>query len=381
MEKEKINWVKLKMVPEIGPICFQKLMGYFSTPANVVASSLSEVEQVEGLSRKKALTIWNSLKNIDIDAELKLIEENKIKIVTFEDRDYPVNLKSIYDPPFLLYVKGDFLFKDNLSISIVGSRKATPYGKTVAEKISRDLAALDITVVSGLARGIDTHAHKGAIAGGGRTVAVLGSGLSVIYPRENKDLELLISQQGALISEFSMASLPLRPNFPIRNRIISGLSLGTVIVEAREKSGALITADLALQQGREVFAVPGNIFSKYSQGPHNLIKTGAKLVGTIADVIEEIKVFSEISNRLLSENKGISDLKLNSKKTTQNSVCSLNQKEQKIYDCVWWEPIAIDTIVQKCNFPVKDISSSLMFMEIKGLITQISGKMFVRKEF
>ncbi|MCK4532967.1 DNA-processing protein DprA [bacterium] len=370
MKREKIDWIKLKMVPEIGPICFQKLMKYFFSPANVVSSSLSELENVEGIGKRRARTIWDNLKNVNIETELKLIEEHKIKIVTFNDSDYPVNLKSIYDPPFLLYMKGEFLSRDDLSIAVVGSRKATPYGRMVAEKISRDLVSMGITVISGLARGIDTLAHKGALAGGGRTIAVLGNGLSMIYPKENKDLGDTISQQGAVVSEFSMESLPERTNFPIRNRIISGLSLGTIVVEAVEKSGALITANLALQQGREVFAIPGNIFSRYSQGSHGLIKEGAKLVENVNDVIEEIKVFSKNFNIESREE---------SNKTIQTPICSLNQKEQKIYDCVLWEPVPIDVIVQKCDLPVKDISSSLMLMEIKGLIKQVSGKMFIRK--
>ncbi len=370
MKKEKIDWIKLKMVSEIGPICFQKLMKHFFSPINVISSSLSELENVEGIGKKKARIIWDNLKNVDIETELKLIEEYKIKIVTFNDSDYPVNLKSIYDPPFLFYMKGEFLSKDDFSIAIVGSRKATPYGKMVAEKIGRDLAAMGITVISGLARGIDTYAHKGALAGRGRTIAVLGNGLSMIYPKENKDLGKAISQQGAVVSEFSMESLPDRTNFPIRNRIISGLSLGTIVVEAVEKSGALITANLALQQGREVFAIPGNIFSKYSQGGHGLIKAGAKLVENVNDVIEEIKVFSKNLNIKSKEEPN---------KTIQTPIYSLNRKEQKIYNCVWWEPVPIDVIVQKCNLPVKDISSSLMLMEIKGLIKQVSGKMFIRK--
>ena len=370
MKKEKTDWIKLKMVPEIGPICFQKLMKYFLSPANVISSSLSELENVEGIGEKRARIIWDNLKNVDIETELKLIEEHQIKIVTFNDSDYPVILKSIYDPPFLLYMKGEFLSRDDLSIAVVGSRKATPYGRMAAEKISRDLVSMGITVISGLARGIDTHAHKGALAGGGRTIAVLGNGLAMTYPKENKDLGDAISQQGAVVSEFSMKSLPDRTNFPIRNRIISGLSLGTIVVEAVEKSGALITANLALQQGREVFAIPGNIFSRYSQGAHGLIKEGAKLVENVNDVIEEIRGFSKNLNIEGREK---------SNKTIQTPICSLNQKEQKIYDCVLWEPVPIDEIVQKCNLPVKDISSSLMIMEIKGLIKQVSGKMFIRK--
>lgn len=380
MEKETIDWIKLKMVPEIGTIYFKKLMNRFSTPSNVLSASLTELEKVEGISKEKARNTWKGLKNIDIENELRLIEKHKVKIITLNDKDYPVNLKSIYDPPFLFYLKGKLLFKDNISIAIVGTRKATVYGKMVAEKISRELSKMDITVVSGLARGIDTVAHKGALTEGGRTIAVLGNGLSVTYPKENKDLEVTISQQGAVISEFPISSFPERTNFPIRNRIISGLSLGTIVVEADKKSGALITADLALQQGREVFAVPGNIFSRYSKGTHNLIKQGAKLVQDVGDIVEEIKSLQENLNILMSRSKDHSDSELDLKKTTKSRSRLLNSNEQKIYDCIWWEPVHIDSIVQKCDLPIKDISSSLMTMEMKGLVKQISGKMFIRKE-
>ncbi len=230
--------------------------------------------------------------------------------------------------------------------------------------------------MSGLAQGIDTEAHKWAIAGGGRTIAVLGNGLSLNYPRQNKDLQTAISKQGAVISEFSMTSAPERINFPIRNRIISGLSFGTIVVEAKEKSGALITANFALQQGREVFAIPGSIFSKYSRGTNNLIKQGAKLVQDVDDVLEEIKHLTSSADVALSKLKDDSELN----KTIEKRNSPLNLEEQKVYDCIQWEPVHIDVVVQMCGLSVQYIAACLLNMEMKGLVKQVSGKKFIRRE-
>ncbi len=218
-----------------------------------------------------------------------LSKENKTRTLSFSDKGYPTNLKYIYDPPPTLYVKGNILPEDNIAIAIIGSRRATYYGLKNAENLSFELAAGGITIISGLARGVDSAAHRGALKAGGRTIAVLGSGLNIIYPPENEKLAREILQCGAVISEFPQGTAPLRQNFPRRNRIISGLSLGVVVVEAAKRSGALITANLALEQGREVFALPGKIDSFTSRGTHDLIKQGAKLVESAEDIIEELE--------------------------------------------------------------------------------------------
>lgn len=223
---------------------------------------------------------------------------NKIKTLGFQDKDYPVNLRYIYQPPSTIYLRGELLLEDNIAIAIVGSRKATDYGLRNAERLGFELASRGVTVVSGLARGIDTAAHKGALRARGRTIAVLGSGLDVIYPPENKKLAEAITQYGAVISEFTPDAPPTRYNFPQRNRIISGLALGVVIVEAAKRSGSLITADFALEQGREVFALPGEIGSFTSEGTHNLIKQGAKLVQSIDDIIDELEALKELTKDL-----------------------------------------------------------------------------------
>jgi len=220
---------------------------------------------------------------------MKTLNNNKIKILHLQDKDYPENLKHIYQPPSTIYVRGELLPEDSIAVAIVGSRRATYYGLKNAQELGCKLASCGVTVVSGLARGIDTAAHKGALAAGGRTIAVLGSGLDVIYPPENKQLAEDITKSGAVISEFAPNTRPTRYNFPKRNRIISGLTLGVVIVEADKRSGSLITANFALGQGREVFALPGKIDSATSCGTHDLIKQGAKLVGSVEDIIEELE--------------------------------------------------------------------------------------------
>ncbi|NQT23051.1 MAG: DNA-protecting protein DprA [Candidatus Omnitrophica bacterium] len=238
-----------------------------------------------------------------LDKEIELIEKLGIKVITIDDKEYPSNLKHIYNPPKVLYVKGKIVPKDHYSIAVVGARKSSTYGRETAARLARELAEKSITVVSGMARGIDTYAHRGALESGGRTIAVLGCGINIIYPPENKSLMEEISKSGAVISEFPINTPPLRRNFPMRNRIISGLSFGVVVVEAAEKSGSLITASLALEQGREVFSVPGRVDTRLSRGTLALIKEGAKLVENVDDILEEVKA------------QGIENLELQLKKT------------------------------------------------------------------
>ncbi|UCB57420.1 MAG: DNA-processing protein DprA [Candidatus Omnitrophota bacterium] len=234
---------------------------------------------------------------------MRFPSSNKIKTLSLNDKEYPANLRYIYSPPLALYVKGNILAEDSIALAIVGSRKASYYGLKNAESLGFKLASQGITIISGLARGIDTAAHRGALAAGGRTIAVLGSGLNIIYPRQNKGLAEEISKNGAVISEYAQDTPPLRQNFPRRNRIISGLSLGVVVVEAAKRSGALITADFALEQGREVFALPGKIDSFTSAGTHELIKDGAKLVESTEDIIEELEALKHSSLNLDNKQK------------------------------------------------------------------------------
>jgi len=300
-----------------------------------------------------------------LDKELTLIKKHNIKLLTIDNDEYPSSLKYIDDPPYIIYIKGDIKKEDSLSIAVVGCRKPTIYGKMTCEKITSELVKTGFTVVSGLARGIDTIAHKVAVEHGKRTIAVLGSGLLNIYPYENKKLSSEIEKNGAILSEFSLLTKPERFNFPRRNRIISGLSLGTLVVEAGELSGALITARFALEQGREVFAIPGNINSLSSKGTNSLIKSGAKLVENVDDIIEELK-------NILPEEF------INKKGQSELSNIKLTDIENKIYSLLSDEPQHIDSLLRKSNITINLLSSTLINLEIKGFIKQYPGKMFVK---
>ncbi len=298
------------------------------------------------------------------EKELEEIKrDGAIDIITFEDKNYPELLKKISDPPLLLYVKGEIPKEQN--IAVVGSRDSSPYGNKIAWVLSKDLAENDFTIISGLAMGIDTQAHKGAIDGQGKTVAVLGSGLKWIYPEENKELYSIIHQNGAIISEFPLHQKPDRFNFPRRNRIISGLSLGTVVIEAGNRSGALITASFALEQGREVFAVPGPISDRMSEGTNRLIKQGAKLVQDIDDILEELN-FHKTKKRVL----------FSSKKEENKKREELTQEEKKILDLMNVEPINVDIICDKTKIKINHLERILMLLEIKGYVEQVPGHKF-----
>ncbi len=287
------------MVGEIGSIRLGKLLKYFGQPENILKAPVEKLMAVSGIGREIASKIC-SLKKEDLDKELALAKKLALRIMTYEDEGYPENLKNIYDPPIVLYVKGELKAEDKFSLGIVGSRRASYYGLNSAEKFAYELSEKGFTIVSGMARGIDTYAHKGALKANGRTIAIMGSGFSHIYPPENKKLAEKIAECGAVISEFPCDAKPLPQNFPQRNRVISGLSLGLLVVEAARNSGALITADFALEQGREVFALPGKVDSNTSFGTNGLIKQGAKLVSGVDDIVEEFdlnNVFSSCAMR------------------------------------------------------------------------------------
>ena len=295
-----------------------------------------------------------------------LSAKNKIRALRLTDEGYPTNLKYIYDPPPTLYIKGNIIPQDNIAIAIVGSRQASYYGLKNAQELAFELALKNITIISGLARGVDSAAHRGALKAKGRTIAVLGSGLNMIYPVENKGLAEEISQNGAVISEFSQDTPPHRQNFPRRNRIISGLSLGVLVVEAAKRSGALITVGFALEQGREVFALPGKIDSFTSQGTHDLIKQGAKLVESTEDIIEELEPLrSSQTNQTRSESKT---------KIEPN----LPQEQKQVYSCLSCEPLHIDELAQKANLSYGRLLTCLLKLEYKKLVKELPGKAFVR---
>lgn len=294
MTEKARSWIALNLIRGLEPVKLRNLISRFGSPEGVLNACVDELLEVEGIDKVLARDIIKCDKSPELTREMYLIKKHDVRIITIDDKEYPLNLKFTFNPPLVLYVKGGLIPDDNVSIAIVGSRKATDYGKAITEKLTGELAKNNITVVSGLARGIDTYAHKGTLAKGARTIAVLGSGLGFIYPPENRVLAEEIAKNGAVISEFPMTTRPEKANFPRRNRLISGLSLGTVVIEAAQKSGSLITAAYALEQGRDVFAVPGSIYSDYSKGTHKLIKQGAKLTENINDIIEEIDSFKEV---------------------------------------------------------------------------------------
>lgn len=357
--------LQLNMVQDVGTIKLKALLDYFGTAHKILSASRNELMKVAGIGAAIAEGIVKVSK-ADFEEELKLIRKYNIKIVTLFDNAYPENLKQIYDPPIVLYIKGDLLPEDKNAIAIVGSRRASFYGLSTAEDLAYKLSSRGITIVSGMARGIDTASHKGALKAGGRTMAVLGSGLANIYPSENRKLSEEIAKNGVLISEFPIKTSPHRQNFPQRNRIISGLSLGVVIVEAAKRSGALITADMALEQGREVFAVPGKISSVTSLGTHSLIRQGAKLAATVDDIIEELKI--ELKPNLIRQDK---DDSIKSSK--------LEEVEQVMFKLLTDEPKHIDELSQVSSVPVNKVSGILVRLQIKGFIKELPGKMFVKR--
>ncbi|MBW2036378.1 MAG: DNA-protecting protein DprA [Deltaproteobacteria bacterium] len=357
------HWLALKSVPGIGNRLFLQLVKEFGTPEKVFTASAGELLKVEGVNNHLSSVIHNYKVPAQVEEDLNLVKKSGFKIITFSDPDYPSLLRHIHDPPPVLYIYGK-LRPDSLNIAIVGSRNATSYGRTVTERLSGDLARRGFTVVSGMAQGIDSAAHIGALSAGGETIAVLGCGLGTIYPAQNKGLFHRIAQSGAVISEFPFLTPPEAHNFPIRNRIISGLSLGTVVVEATNKSGSLITARLAAEQGREVFAVPGSVTSFKSMGTHRLIKEGVKLVENVNDIIEELNIQQAMPPALHEEVQHI----------------LLSADEEKILNELGPYPIHIDKLVRQVSFSAGKVSSLLLQLELKGLVTQSPGKLFTRVE-
>jgi len=355
--------INLNAVPGVGSTRLRALVAHYRTTENIFKASIKELSSVDGIDYKTAKNILGYTNFKFGEYQVKKAEADGIKIVSFWDEKYPENLKRIYDPPVCLYIKGELKKQDRFAISIVGSRLPTSYGKIVVEKFSKDLVKKGITIVSGLARGIDTLSHWAALQGEGRTYAVLGSGLDKIYPPENKKLAENIYKHGALISEFCLGTAPDAKNFPRRNRIIAGLSLGTIVVEAGIKSGALLTANYALEQNREIFAVPGSIISTRSAGTNQLIKDGANLVSNVNDVISELEP----------------KLKFLLKKEPENNIPkNLSEIEEKILKALSDKPIHIDKLSPKIGKSTAEVLSLLLPLEFKDLVKQLPGKLFVR---
>ncbi len=360
MEK-LLPWFVLKSVPGIGNHLFKRLIDRFKSPGLVFEASSEDLLQVAGMSHRLVSAIMRCKISDQVKKDLDLVMKKGYKIVTMSDPDYPPLLLQIPDPPPFLYVFGR-LDGSIKNIAVVGSRNATGYGISTTRRLCANLASLEITIVSGMAIGIDTAAHEGALAAGGKTIAVLGSGFERIYPAENLKLFYKIAESGAVISEFSLITEPEAYNFPIRNRIISGISLGTVVVEATKRSGSLITARFAAEQNREVFAVPGSIQSFKSTGTHTLIKQGAKLVEHAQDIVEEL---SHV---------------INSHSVNQNEVTDelppLSSEESSVFKALGPYPVHIDDLVRKLSMEPGKLSSALLRLELKGIVHQAPGKLF-----
>lgn len=362
MRDKKEFYVWLSTINGIGYKNFIKLVDYFGSAEEVYRASKNELSNFLGQGK-----VYNNIieaQKQDPYEYMDRLKKLNVKVLTLDCEEYPDELKNIFDPPPVLYVRGNINSKDKLAIAMVGSRNATSYGKHMAEKISYELAKRGITIVSGMARGIDSFSHIGAIKARGRTIAVLGCGINIPYPKENEKLMYEIIENGAVISEFPLDCAPLSGNFPARNRIISGLSLGVLVVEAGVKSGSLITAKFALEQGREIFAIPGNATSAYSKGTNELIKQGAKLVNNVNDILEEFNLRIDIRER-------INDSMIN----------TLKSDERKIYDFISVCTRDVNEIIEYSGLTAGKVNYILSMLAIKDLIVKLPGNKYEKKYF
>jgi DNA processing protein len=358
IEQDIRYWVGFNKVPGIGAARLRALLDYFGDLETAWRASAHDLRQA-GLDRRSVTNLLRERERLDLDAEVARLQRAQIGVLTWDDPDYPSNLAQVYNAPPLLYVRGRIEKRDEWAVAVVGTRRASVYGKEAARMLGRDLAQAGVTVVSGLAKGIDTIGHRSCLDAGGRTIAIMGCGLDKIYPPENGRLAAEIVERGALVSEYALGTRPDARNFPPRNRIISGLSLGTVVVEADRGSGALITADFAAEQGREVFAVPGSIFARGSRGANYLIQQGAKMVCNVADVLEEL------------------NLTMVSQQAQARAVIPENETEALLLQHLSAEPVHVDYLGRVAELPIAQVSSTLALMELKGMVRQVGGMNYV----
>jgi len=351
-------WVGFSLIPGIGRVKLTQLENYFGSLEDAWKAAPADLKHA-GLDSKsiRAITAWQP--RVSLEAEMEKLDRYGVKVFTWHDPDYPSRLKEIYDYPPVLYVRGSLLPEDEWCLAIVGTRRASVYGRQITEEIVTDLARSKITIVSGLAKGIDSIAHRSALDAGGRSIAVFACGLDIVYPAENANLARSIIQQGALISEYPLGTRPKAENFPRRNRIMSGMSLGVLITEAGETSGALITTNLALEQNREVFAVPGSILSPVSRGTNRLIQEGAKLVRDYTDILEELNLTAVAHQIEIKE------------------VIPASDTESLLLKQLSAEPTHIDEVCRSSGLPISTVSSTLAMMELKGLVKQMGAMHYV----
>jgi DNA processing protein len=357
--------IALNMLPTVGPVRLRKLLEVFEKAERILAAKRSELRAVEGIGGEVADQIAGWESTVDLAAELNRVRDFGASVITQESSSYPRSLREIHAPPIVLYVWGELQERDHHAIGIIGARRTTHYGMESAKKLAYQVAYAGLTVISGLARGIDTAAHQGALAAKGRTIAVIGSGLAKLYPPENAALaDKIRAGNGAIVSEFSMEIEPDRQTFPMRNRIIAGWSHGILVVEAGLNSGALITAAQALEQGRSVYAVPGHINAPSAMGSNRLIQQGAKLVMSASDILEDLQI-------LLPETKP-------SPEAAMRPLPPLSEDERRVYEAIDSSETAIDQIAGRCNLPSATVSSTLLALELKRLVKQLPGKYFVK---
>lgn len=351
-------WVSLSRIPGIGRVKISQLKEHFGSLKCAWKAQSSELKEA-GLDSSSINRVASLRPRISPDAEMEKLIRYKVEVITCEDSNYPPQLREIYDYPPMLYVRGRLLPQDECCLAVVGTRRATIYGRQVTEEIVADLAQNNVTIVSGLARGIDTAAHRTALEVGGRTLAVFGCGLDIVYPAENAKLARQVMECGALISEYPLGTRPKGENFPRRNRIMSGMSLGVLVIEAGERSGALLTAYHALEQNREVFAIPGSILSPASKGTNHLIQEGAKLVQNCADILEELNV-TMIAQQL-----------------EMKEFLPADQTESLILNQLTTEPTHVDELCRRSGLPMATLNSTLAMLELKGAVKQLGGMNYV----
>jgi len=366
-----IGWLALALTPGLGARTAGKLLREFGSPDAIFSSSLTALE-AQNLSAQVAQALHSRRPLSDAARELAQVQAIGCRLLTWDEPAYPARLREIYDPPPLLYVRGNVELLNRHSISVVGARRPTPYGNQMAERISKDLADRGLVIASGLARGIDASAHRGALASAcGATIGVLGCGIDVVYPKENRKIFQQIEQRGAIISEFPIGTFPAPQNFPIRNRIIAGMSLGVVVVEGAQYSGSLITARLAMEFGREVFAVPGHVTQPSSFGPNQLIKQGAKLITGWEDVVEELPT------PVRAELMPVEDIPQEQRSALVEE--ALSPTERPLYGLLSVDEARhVDDLVENSGLSSSEVLAALFDMELRGVVRQLPGKQFVK---
>jgi DNA processing protein len=360
----------LALTPGIGPVNYRTLVAALGSPRSVLAASPEQLRTVPGIGAKLTRSLVTATQTVDISGELQRCREHSIELLSCDAARYPRRLTEIADAPAMLFCRGSIRPMDDLAIAIVGTRHATSYGNRQAERFARGLALAGFTIISGMARGIDAAAHRGALGAGGRTIAVLGSGLLNLYPPEHAELSLEIAENGAVISEYPTMQSPKSGAFPQRNRIVTGLSLGVIIIEAADRSGALISARHAGEQGREVFALPGQVDSRMSSGCHQLIRDGATLVTSVDDILEGLGPLGTPMTALNPDGE--------SRQLHHPAELQLNEQEQVVLQAIGVEPTEVDDIVFGSGLPIHRVLSTLSVLEMRRLVRRVSGTRFCR---